>query len=109
MLERGPDGRAMLVETLSDAKVRSIRARLRFFYNPPRVVGWVQEQGDVRSMEGSWTLEDLGRGRTRATYSLSADPGRLLGMLLRGPLQAKVQNFLVLTAVEGLKKRAEAS
>jgi hypothetical protein len=30
-------------------------------------------------------------------------------LLLRGPLQAKMQDFLVVTVVEGLKERAEAS
>ena len=55
------------------------------------------------------TLEDLGDGRTRATYGLSADPGRMLGMLLRGPAEGKVRDFLLGGAAEGLKERAESS
>jgi hypothetical protein len=50
----------------------------------------------------------LGEGRTRATYALSADPGRMLGMLLRGPAEAKVRDFLLGGAAEGLKQRAES-
>ena len=54
-------------------------------------------------------MEDLGSGRTRATYGLEVDPGRMLGMLLRGPAEGKVRDFLVGGAADGLKERAEAS
>jgi len=107
VLERDPEGRAVLVETESDAKVKSIRARLRFTYEPPGRIRWVQEKGDMKSLEGSWHLEDLGDERTRATYALTSDPGRMLGMLLRGPAESKVRDFLLGGAAEGLKEHAE--
>ena len=108
VLERDADGRAELVETKSDAKVKSVRALLRFSYTEPTEVRWVQEKGDTKSLEGWWKLEDLGGGRTRASYGLAADPGRVLGMLLRGPAEAKVRDFLLGGAADGLKKRAES-
>ena len=108
VLERDGEGRAELVETKSDAKVKSVRALLRFSYSPPTEVRWVQEKGDTKSLEGWWRLEDLGEGRTRASYGLSADPGRMLGMLLRGPAVAKVRDFLLGGAAEGLKRQAES-
>jgi len=107
VLERDAEKQATLVETESDAKVKSVRARLRFTYDPPTQIRWVQEQGDTKSLEGSWTFEDLGEGRTRATYGLAADPGRMLGMLLRGPAEGKVRDFLLGGAAEGLKEHAE--
>jgi uncharacterized membrane protein len=107
VLERDGDRRAEVVETESDAKVKSVRARLRFSYEPPTGIRWVQEKGDTKSLTGSWTFEDLGGGRTRATYALETDPGRILGMLLRGPAEAKVRDFLVGNAAEGLKQKAE--
>ncbi len=107
VLERDADGRAELVETKSDAKVKSVRALLRFSYTEPTEVRWVQEKGDTKSLEGWWTLEDLGEGRTRASYGLTADPGRVLGMLLRGPAEAKVRDFLLGGAADGLKRKAE--
>src|ERR671916_87655 len=85
VLERDGERRPLVVETESDAKVKTVRARLRFSYDPPTGIRWVQETGDTKSLTGSWSFEDLGGGRTRATYALDADPGRLLGMLLRGP------------------------
>jgi uncharacterized membrane protein len=109
VLEKDSDGRAALVETESDAKVKTVRARLRFTYEEPTAVRWVQEKGDTKSLEGWWTLEDLGGGRTRASYGLSVDPGRMLGMLLRGPAEAKVRDFLLGGAADGLKQRAESA
>ena len=62
---------------------------------------------ETKSLIGSWSFEDLGDGRTRATYALEADPGRMLGLLLRGPAEAKVRDFLVGNAADGLKQKAE--
>ena len=107
VLERDEERRPELVETKSDAKVKSVRALLRFSYDPPDEVRWVQEKGDTKSLEGWWRFEDLGDGRTRASYGLAADPGRMLGMLLRGPAETKVRDFLLGGAAEGLKRKAE--
>jgi uncharacterized membrane protein len=107
VLERDAERRPALVETESDAKVKRVRALLRFSYEPPAAIRWVQEKGDTKSLTGSWSFEDLGGGRTRATYALEADPGRMLGLLLRGPAEAKVRDFLVGNAADGLKRRAE--
>lgn len=108
VLERDGDRRPVLVETESDAKVKSVRAVLRFSYEPPTGIRWVQEKGDTKALQGWWSFEDLGDGRTRATYGLEADPGRMLGMLLRGPAESRVRDFLLGNAAEGLKQKAEA-
>lgn len=108
VLERDGDRRPVLVETESDAKVKSVRAVLRFSYEPPTGIRWVQEKGDTKALKGWWSFEDLGDGRTRATYGLEADPGRMLGMLLRGPAESRVRDFLLGNAAEGLKQKAEA-
>jgi len=109
IIERDAEGRAVLVETESDAKVKAVRATLRFSYSEPTGIEWVQEKGETKSLEGSWSFEDLGEGRTRATYALAADPGRMLGLLLRGPAESKVRDFLLSGAAEGLKEHAESS
>jgi uncharacterized membrane protein len=108
VLDRDAEGRANRVETESDAKVKTVRARLRFSYAAPTRIDWEQEDGDVKSLHGWWQLDDLGEGRTRATYGLDVDPGRMLGLLLRGPVEASVRDFLLGGAAEGLKRRAEA-
>lgn len=109
VLERDSEKRALVVETESDAKVKTVKATLRFSYDAPERIDWVQEKGDTKSLQGYWVFKDLGAGRTSATYGLVADPGRMLGMLLRGPAEGKVRDFLLGGAAEGLKARAEAS
>ena len=108
VLERDDQKRATLVETKSDAKVKSVRAVLRFSYDEPTRIEWVQEKGETKSLRGWWEFEDLGSDRTRATYALETDPGRVLGMLLRGPMQGIVMDFLLGGAAEGLKREAES-
>lgn len=106
-LEHDEQGRATLVETENDIKVRRIKARVRFSYAGPARLSWTQEDGDMKSVEGSWQLEDLGAGRTRATFTLDADPGRMLGMLIRGPVEAATRALFVNGRPGELKRRAE--
>lgn len=107
-LEHDADGRATLVETENDAKVRTIKTLVRFSYDgAPTTLTWIQEKGDLKSVEGAWTLEDLGGGRTRATYSLEVDTGRMIGMLVRGPVEGQVRKLLVEERAAELKRRVE--
>jgi len=107
-VETDDEGRATLVDSEADAKVRTTKQRLRFSYDPPTGMSWVQEKGDVKSLVGSWTFTELGADRTRAVYELRVDPGRMLGMLLRGPVEGKVKEHLTRGAAEGLKRAAES-
>jgi len=108
-LETDDQGRATLVDTTSDAKVKDTSQRLRFDYGgEPHGMTWVQEKGDLSSLDGSWEFTDVGDGRTQAVFSLRADPGRVLGLLLRGPAEGKVKEFLTKGAAEGLKEHVEA-
>jgi hypothetical protein len=106
-LEHDSGGRPTLVETENDIKVRRVKARVRFDYAGPTRLSWTQEQGDMKSVLGSWELEDLGGGRTRATFNLDADPGRVLGMLIRGPVEAATRAIFVNGRPEELKRRVE--
>jgi uncharacterized membrane protein len=108
VLSKDADGRPEIVETASDAKVKTVKAKLRFTYSAPTRIEWVQEKGEVKSLRGWWDFEDLGGGRTRATYALEVDPGRMLGMLVRGPVEGTVRDFLLGGAADGLKREAEA-
>ena len=108
VLERDADGRATVVDTVNDAKVKTVKTKLSFTYNSPTEIRWRQEKGDVTSLDGWWTLEDLGGDRTRATYALEVDPGRMLGMLIRGPVEGQVRDFLLGNAADGLKRTAES-
>jgi hypothetical protein len=106
-LEHDGEGRPTLVETENDIKVRRVKARVRFRYEGPRRLTWTQEQGDMKSVEGSWELEDLGGDRTRATFNLDADPGRVLGLLIRGPVETATRAIFVNGRPGELKRRVE--
>jgi ribosome-associated toxin RatA of RatAB toxin-antitoxin module len=108
-LERDDEGRPTLVETENDIKVRHVKTQVRFRYDAPTVLSWTQVKGDMKSVEGSWTLEDLGDGRTRATYALDSDPGRLLGALIRGPVESAIRSMLVNARPGELKARVEGA
>jgi hypothetical protein len=106
-LEHDSGGRPTLVETENDIKVRRIKAHVRFGYEAPTRLSWSQEKGDMKSVDGAWELEDLGDGRTRASYTLDADPGRVLGLVIRGPVEAATRAIFVNGRPGELKRRAE--
>ena len=106
-LEKDAEGRPTLVEVENDIKVRHVKSQVRFRYEPPTRLAWSQEKGDLKSVEGSWELEELGGDRTRATYTLDADPGRVLGMLIRGPVEDLLRGQLVNGRPGELKARVE--
>src|SRR3954447_26544525 len=108
-IERDADGRPTLVETENDAKVRRVKSKVRFSYEGPHTLRWTQEKGDLKSVDGSWVLEELGPDRTRATYTMDADPGRVLGMLVRGPVEGVIRSMLVEARPGELKRRVEGS
>ena len=106
-LETDDEGRPTLVESENDIKVRTVKTKVRFAYDGPTKLSWKQEKGDLKSVEGAWILEDLGGGRTKATYTLDADPGRVLGMVIRGPVETAVRSMLVNARPGELKERVE--
>lgn len=106
-LERDAEGHVTLAETSSDAKVRTLKSTVRFAYDGPTRLDWRQEKGEMKSVEGAWELDDLGDGRTRATYRLEVELGRMLGMVIRGPLVDVLRGQLVGARAGELKERVE--
>lgn len=108
-LETDAEGRATLVESENDIKVKRVKTIVRFSYDGPGKLSWKQEKGDLKSVEGSWKLDDIGDGRTRATYTLDSDPGRMIGMLIRGPVESVIRSMLVNARPGELKTRVEGT
>jgi carbon monoxide dehydrogenase subunit G len=107
-LERDDAGRATQCEIGADMKVRTVKTTVRFKYDgAPTRLSWSQEKGDLKSVDGSWELEDLGDGRTRATYNVDADLGRILGALVRGPVEGAIRQMLAGARAGELKHRVE--
>jgi ribosome-associated toxin RatA of RatAB toxin-antitoxin module len=111
-LEYDDEGRPTLVDTAIDSGVAKHKMKLRFAYDEPHRVTWSRESGDLKSLEGRWQFDDLGDGRTRATYALDIGLPRALALLrkgIKGPAETKVRELLANRPVEGLKKRAESA
>ena len=106
-LERDEHGRGTRCEVGADIKVKTIKTIVRFDYDGPRRLSWTQEKGDLKAVDGSWELEDLGDGRTRATYSIEVDFGRVLGMMVKGPIEGAIRQLLVAARAGELKGRVE--
>lgn len=106
-LERDADGNQLRVRMETETSIKTINSTLRYTYEPTRIA-WVQEDGDMKSVEGSWELEQLESDLTRVTYKLEVDPGRILGMALRGPVVGVLRGKMVDSMPGKLKKFIEA-
>ena len=106
-LETDDEGRPTLVEVENDIKVRRVKSKVRFTYDGPTRLSWSQEKGDLKSVDGAWELADLGGDKTEATYTLDGDPGRMIGMLIRGPVEGAIRGMLVNGRPDELKQRVE--
>jgi ribosome-associated toxin RatA of RatAB toxin-antitoxin module len=93
VVERDADGRPLLADTVTDAKFRKVNCRVRFDYDAPHRLTFTRVSGDVKVMEGSWELEELGADQTRATYTMKVDPGR--GGLMAKPLEKALRPLIV--------------
>lgn len=105
--ERDAANRPAVCEVVFDAKVQTIRTVQRVHYESPHLVSFTQERGSLKALAGSWRLEDLGAGATRATYSLDVEPGGMLGVLITGSVEEKLRGTLVDKLPGELKVRAE--
>jgi Polyketide cyclase / dehydrase and lipid transport len=108
MLEADSEGRPLRVRTETETPIKTIVSVLRYSYEEPTRVSWVQEEGDLKSVEGSWEIEDLG-GRTAVTYALEVDPGRILGMAMRGPVLDVLRGRMIESMPERLKAFVEGA
>src|SRR3712207_3157876 len=58
-VEHDDRGRIVVANSTTDAKVRKVTTRIRFSYDDAsHKVQWEQEKGDLKSLVGSWELED---------------------------------------------------
>ncbi len=108
VLERSDDGRAALVKTSIDALVARVTVDLRFTYEHPHRIHMERESGDLKRVTVDWMFEDLGDGRTKASFATEFDPGRVLSLLAKGPVVGKLEALLAAQPPEGLKEVLEA-
>ncbi|HYY44479.1 MAG TPA: SRPBCC family protein [Actinomycetota bacterium] len=102
--ETDEEGRAARVWMRVDARVRVVSYTLEYDYSrAPQSFSWKLVDGDLKSLEGSYTFEEM-NGGTQVSYELSIDPGfRIPGMLKR-----QAERHIVKSALQGLKRRVES-
>ena len=104
---RDGEDRVSECEVQIDAKVTKISMLLGCSYAPPAQLTFERTSGDLSSLQGSWRLEDLGEGRTCATYELEVNPGGVIGFLLNEERTEKLRALLVDARPGELKARVE--
>jgi ribosome-associated toxin RatA of RatAB toxin-antitoxin module len=107
-LEHDGEANQLRVRIETETPIKRLISTLRYSYEAPGRISWTQVEGDLKSVSGSWELEDLGDGRTRATYALEVDPGRMLGMAIRGPVTGMLRERMVESMPGKLKAFVEA-
>ncbi|MFN8218418.1 MAG: SRPBCC family protein [Solirubrobacterales bacterium] len=108
-LERDAAGNQVRVRVETQTPIKTINSLLVYTYRSPTLITWEQEEGDLKTVEGSWELEPHASGATVATYRLEVDPGRMLGLALRGPVVDLLRGKLVETMPAKLKTFVEQS
>jgi ribosome-associated toxin RatA of RatAB toxin-antitoxin module len=96
-------GRASEVEYAIDAKLRTVRYRLRHLYDEPHWIGSEYLGGDFRRFEGDYSLTEA-HGATHVAFRLRIDPG----LRVPGPVAKMLNEAVMGRALDDLEKRVEA-
>ncbi len=86
--------------------LKKIRYTLKLKEEPPNRISWTFVEGELmRDNRGHWLLEDIGGGKTRATYNIEMKLGPLVPKSI---VNALVDSSLP-KMLEAFKKRAESA
>jgi Polyketide cyclase / dehydrase and lipid transport len=104
VLDWEKEGRGKRVRLFVDAKVRKVDYTLDYRYDQPSRIEWDFVEGNgINDADGHYLFEDLGDGRTRATYKLGLE----VGIPLPGPVARRAHKSTLKASVEDLKREAE--
>ena len=107
VLERDAAGRGTIVEYVVDARVKTVRYRLRQVYDDePGRLASEYLGGDFRDFYGEWRFEPLDGGeRTHVELDLRIDPGRFVPRVMRKAISDAVMR----RALSDLKAHLEGA
>jgi ribosome-associated toxin RatA of RatAB toxin-antitoxin module len=103
VLERDEAGRGLVVEYAVDAKVKTVRYRLRQVYDEPHRLASEYLGGDFRDFCGEWRFDERDDGSTDVELELTIDPGRFVP----GPVRNAIREFVMTRAMRDLKAYLE--
>ena len=105
VLERDEQGRGSVVEYEVDARIKTVRYRLKQVYDAPHRLASESLGGDFRDFAGEWRFKPTKDGRTSAELDLKIDPGRFVP----GPVRKAIADAVMKRALKDLKAHFEAS
>jgi ribosome-associated toxin RatA of RatAB toxin-antitoxin module len=105
ILERDAQGRGAVVEYEVDARVKTVRYRLRQVYDEPARLASEYLGGDFRDFSGEWRFVALDARRTRVELDLRIDPGRFVP----GPVRGVIADAVMRRALRDLKTHLESA
>ncbi len=104
VLERDAAGRGTIVEYVVDARVKTVRYRLRQVYDEPSRLASEYLGGDFRDFCGEWRLEPReGGAHTHVELDLRIDPGRFVP----GVVRKAISDAVMRRALSDLKAHLE--
>jgi uncharacterized membrane protein len=104
VLDWDKQGRGKRVRLFVDAKVRKVDYTLDYSYEEPARIEWDFVEGNgINDADGHYLFQDLGGGRTRATYKLGLE----VGIPLPGPVARRAHKSTLKGSVDDLKREAE--
>ena len=103
VIERDTEGRGVIVDYDIATPIRTLHYRLCHAYDEPRSIRGSLVEGDVKDFRGGWSFEPEGDG-TRATFSLSIDPG----FWVPGKVKQVLHDTVMKRTIDDLRKRVES-
>ena len=104
VLDRDSEGRGSRVRMKVDAKVRKVEYIVKYHYDLPNGLGWVQESGDLKENTGEYTFVAKDDGTTEVTVDIVAE----VGFFVPGPMKKLIREQSLKNSLRELKKRIEA-
>jgi ribosome-associated toxin RatA of RatAB toxin-antitoxin module len=77
---------------------------LRFTQIPPKELSWTYVGGDFRDVTGSWRIESLEEGKSRATYTVNVDGG----FFIPKSITTQLVRFNIPELLQAVKQKSEA-
>lgn len=103
VLDTYPDGLARTVEFELDMKIRTVHYVLEYRYQRPNRLDWKLVEGDVESVEGTYTFEPVGKQKTKTTCEQAVS----VGFWIPGPIRRIAEQKALKDAVLELKAEVE--
>ncbi len=103
VLERDEAGRGSIVEYEVDARLKTVRYRLRQIYDEPHRLASEYLGGDFRDFRGEWRFEPTPSGGTHVELDLRIDAGRFIP----GRIRTAIADAVMGRALRDLKRHVE--